>query len=356
MRAGVHPARRILHPLRRHPAQAANKKKELRVLRGALFFFTGVEALRWSPSSRLARTEHRDTLTTRRQLEDPMPVDSPASNGTRTIVLIHGLFLTWSSWEKWVDRYAARGFKVIAQPWPGLEGSVESLRADPTPLKNLDIKTVLDYLDGVIRALDAPPIIMGHSFGGLFAQLLAYRGLGSAAVGVDPGAPVGVLNLPLSTLKAGAPVLANPFNIGNATMLTPEQFHFAFANTLSEDESKALYDRYAVPCANRVLFEGAFENFVPHSAAKVDVKSSRPPILLIAGGEDHIVTAGYTRSNFHLISQSPGISAFKEFPGRPHFTGAVEGWEAVADYALDWALNPVATVATEPEPSTAGTT
>jgi pimeloyl-ACP methyl ester carboxylesterase len=106
---------------------------------------------------------------------------------------------------------------------------------------------------------------------------------------------------------------------------------------------KALYDRYAVACANRVLFEGAFENFVPHSAAKVDVKSSRPPILLIAGGEDHLVTPGYTRSNFHLISQSPGISAFKEFPGRPHFTGAVEGWEAVADYALDWALNPVAT-------------
>jgi pimeloyl-ACP methyl ester carboxylesterase len=282
-----------------------------------------------------------------------MAIEKSAPNGARNIVLIHGLFLTWSSWEKWVERYSARGFNVIAPPWPGLEGSVEELRRDPTPLKHLDIKKVLDHLDGVIRALDSPPIIMGHSFGGLFTQLLAYRGLGSAAVGIDPGAPVGVLSLPLSTLKAGAPVLANPFNIGNATMLTPEQFHYAFTNTISEDESKALYDRYAIPCANRVLFEGAFENFVPHSAAKADVKSDRPPILLIAGGADHLVTPGYTMSNYHLISQSPGISAFKEFPGRPHFTGGVEGWEAVADYALDWALTPAATTATEHEPAIA---
>jgi pimeloyl-ACP methyl ester carboxylesterase len=280
-------------------------------------------------------------------LEVTMPVDTSTPKAAPTIVLIHGLFLTTSSWGKWVERYTARGFNVLAPAWPGLDGTVEELRADPTPLKRLDIKTVLEHLDGVIRALASPPIIMGHSFGGLFAQLLAYRGLGCAAVGIDPGAPVGVLSLPLTTLRAGAPVLANPFNIGNATMLSPEQFHYAFTNTLPEDESKVLYDRYAVPCANRVLFEGAFENFVPHSAAKVDVKSERPPILLIAGGEDHLVTPGYTRSNFHLISQSPGISAFKEFPGRPHFTGAVEGWEAVADYALDWALDPKASTETE---------
>ena len=272
-----------------------------------------------------------------------MPTDKSIPNAPGTIVLIHGLFLTRSSWEKWVERYSARGFTVIAPGWPGLDGTVEELRRDPTPLKRLDIKTVLDHFDALIRALDSPPIIMGHSFGGLFAQLLAYRGLGSAAVGIDPGAPVGVFSLPLSTLKAGAPVLGNPFNIGNATMLTPEQFHYAFTNTITEEDSKRLYDRYAVPCANRVLFEGAFENFVPHSAAKVDVTIDRAPILLIAGGADHLVTPGYTRSNFHLISQSPGISAFKEFPGRPHFTGAVEGWEAVADYALEWALNPRAT-------------
>jgi pimeloyl-ACP methyl ester carboxylesterase len=278
-----------------------------------------------------------------------MSANASPSNSSKTIVLIHGLFLTHSSWDKWVERYSARGFNVIAAPWPGLDRSVQELRDDPAPLTKLDIKTIVDHLDGVVRALAAPPIIMGHSFGGLFAQLLAYRGLGSAAVGVDPGAPAGVLTLPFSTLKASAPVLANPLNVGNATMLTPEQFHYAFTNTVSEDASKQLYDRYAVPCANRVLFEGAFENFVPHSPARIDVKIERPPILLIAGGADHLVTADYTRANFKLISQSPSSTAFKEFPGRPHFTGAVEGWEAVADYALDWALNPVAGVPDERE-------
>lgn len=271
-----------------------------------------------------------------------MSVDPTAATASRTIVLIHGLFLTWSSWEKWVERYTARGFKVLAPGWPGLDGAVEELRGDPTPFTQLSIEKVVDYLDAFVRKLESPPIIMGHSFGGLFAQLLAYRGLGSAAVGIDPGAPAGVLELPFSTLKASAPVLANPLNVGHATMLTPEQFHYAFTNTVPEGKSMELYDKYAVPCANRVLFEGAFENFVPHSPAHVDVKIERPPILLIAGGADHLVTAGYTRSNFKLISQSPSTTAFKEFPGRPHFTGAVDGWEEVADYALEWALAPVA--------------
>jgi pimeloyl-ACP methyl ester carboxylesterase len=256
----------------------------------------------------------------------------------QTVILIHGLFLTHASWDGWVARYKARGLNAVAISWPGLEGTVEELRADPAPLTQLSIEKVLDSLDAQVRAIDPTAIIMGHSFGGLFAQLLAYRGLGSAVVGVDAGAPAGVLSLPFSTLKAGAPVLANPLNIGKATMLTAQQFHYAFTNTLDEAASLELYNRYAVPCANRVLFEGAFENFVPHSPAHVDVKAERPPILLLAGGEDHLVTAGYTKSNYELIAQSPSMTAFHEFPGRPHFTGAVPGWEAVADYAIDWAL------------------
>ncbi len=261
----------------------------------------------------------------------------------RTIVLIHGLFLNWQSWDHWVERYAARGFEVLTPGWPGLDETVEELRGDPRPLKMLDIKTVLEYLDSFVRALGTPPIIMGHSFGGLFAQLLAYRGLGTAVVGIDSTAPAGVLSLPFSTLKASAPVLANPLNSGNATMLTAEQFRYAFTNTCTEEESQALYDQFAIPCANRVLFEGAFENFVPHSAAHIDVTIDRQPVLLIAGGDDHLVTPDYTRATYKLIRQSPAITAFKEFSGRPHFTGGVPGWEAVADYALDWALSPVAT-------------
>ena len=259
-----------------------------------------------------------------------------------TVVLIHGLFLNWESWHGWVERYSGRGLDVMAAPWPGLDGTVDELRRDPTPLTQLDIQKVLDHYEVLLRSFDERPIVIGHSFGGLFAQLLAYRGLASAAVALDPTAPAGVLSLPFSTLKASAPVLANPLNVGHATMLTAEQFHYAFTNTLSEVESKKLYDRYAVPCANRVLFEGAFENFVPHSPARIDVKADRSPILLVAGGADHLVTPAYTLSNFHLIKHSPAITAFQEFPGRPHFTANVAGWEAVADFAFEWALAPTA--------------
>ena len=274
-----------------------------------------------------------------------MTTSGTAPNGT--IVLIHGLFLSRASWDGWIDRYSERGFRVLAPGWPGMDGTVAELRADPTPLTNLSIAKVLDYYDDYIRAIGVKPIVMGHSFGGLFAQLLAYRGLASVGVGIDPTAPAGVSTLPFSTLKASAPVLSNPLNVGRATMLTPTQFQYAFANTISEAESLELYDTYAIPCANRVLFEGAFENFVPHSPAHIDVKADRPPILLIAGGADHLVTPEYTAANFRLIDQSAAITGFKLFPDRPHFTGHVPGWETVADFALDWALAPTALAPTD---------
>jgi pimeloyl-ACP methyl ester carboxylesterase len=270
-------------------------------------------------------------------------LNSEPSAAKPEILLIHGLFLSHTSWEQWITRYRSRGYTVHAPGWPGLEATVDQLRADPTPLTKLDIKTVLEFFTAYIRDMHSLPIVIGHSFGGMFAQLLAYRGLATACVGLDPTAPAGVRSLPFSTLKSSAPVLANPFNVNKATMLTPEQFHYAFTNTLSPEESLVLYNRYAIPCADRVLFEGAFENFVPGSPAHIDVTIDRPPILLIAGGSDHLVTPSYTRSNAQLIGQSPGITAFREYPGRPHFTGAVPGWEAVADDALDWAEAPVAT-------------
>ncbi|MBV8171793.1 MAG: alpha/beta hydrolase [Candidatus Eremiobacteraeota bacterium] len=265
-----------------------------------------------------------------------------AAKPARTIALIHGLFLNHQSWDPWVERYKQRGFDVRPLAWPGLEGSVEELRNDPTPLTKLSVKSVLDNLSAQVSKLKSP-IIMGHSFGGLFAQLLAYHGFGSAVVGIDPTAPAGVLELPFSTLRAAAPVLANPLNVDKATMLTPEQFHYAFTNTVSTEKSRELYERYAIPCANRVLFEGAFENFAVHSPARVDVKADRAPILIIAGGQDHLVPFSYSKANFELISKSPGVTALKVFGERPHFTGGVDGWEEVADFAIDWALDPSAT-------------
>ncbi len=265
-----------------------------------------------------------------------------ATGGRGTIVLIHGLFLNWSSWDMWVTKYSAEGYDVIAPGWPGMSGTVEELRSDPTPIKKQRIESIVDYYAELIGGFHSQPIIMGHSFGGLFAQLLAYRGLGSAVVAIHPGAPAGILELPFSTLKASAPVLANPFHLDDATMLTPEQFHYAFTNTVSDDASRALYDRYAIPCANHVFFEGAVENFVPHSPGRIDVGADRSPLLIIAGSDDHLVTPGYAWKNFQLVDASPGVTAFREFPGRPHFTGVLPGWEAVADYALNWAAAPTA--------------
>ena len=170
----------------------------------------------------------------------------------RNIVLIHGLYLNWESWQPWVDRYTARGFNVVAKPWPGLEGTVEQLRADPTPLKGLEMKTVGDYLTEYLETFATPPIVIGHSFGGFFAQLLAYRNVCSAAVALDPTAPAGLFKLPLESLKAALPVLGNPLRANDATMPTPEQFHYGFTNTLSEAASRPLYDRYAIPCVNAI--------------------------------------------------------------------------------------------------------
>ena len=261
----------------------------------------------------------------------------------RTIVLIHGLYLNWESWGNWVERYTARGFDVVAAPWPGLEGTVAELRTDPTPMKGLTMKAVADHFDAYLRTFPTPPIVMGHSFGGFFAELMAHRELCDVAVAIDPTAPAGIFKLPLESLKAALPVLGNPFGANDATMPTPEQFHYGFTNTEPPEIAQPLYDRFTIPCVNRVFFDGTLENFNPESVGRVDVTAKRSPVLLIAGGADHIVTPEFTRAHFALIAQSPSLTAFKEFPGRPHFTGAVPGWEAVADYALEWALYPVAT-------------
>ena len=275
---------------------------------------------------------------------DAIRYHSEQSDGDRpTIVLIHGLFLNYESWQPWIDRYTARGCNVLAPGWPGMHRTVEELRADPSPMKGLSMQTVADFYETFVRELDEPPIVIGHSFGGFFAQLLAYRGACDVAVGLDPTAPAGLYRLPRSSFRSALPVLGNPLGVNDATVLTPEQFHYGFTNTENEATSRELYDRWAIPCVNRVFFEGTVENFVPNSPGQIDVKAPRRPVLLIAGGEDHIVTPGYTRSHFELIADSPSVTGFREFPGRPHFINGVSGWEDVADYALDWALDPVQT-------------
>ncbi|MEV0455094.1 alpha/beta hydrolase [Catellatospora methionotrophica] len=256
-----------------------------------------------------------------------------------TIVLIHGLWMTPLSWEHWVEHYTEAGYRVLAPSWPGLEGGVEALRRDPSPLAGLGVGEVADHYERIIADLDRPPIIMGHSFGGALTQILLGRGLGAAGVAINSAQVKGVYRLPLTQLKAASPVLGNPANRTKAVPFTPEQFHYAFTNTLTAEQSRQVYDRYHVPAAARALFQGAFANLDGRSPLAVDVRrDDRAPLLFVAGGADHIVPPSVNRANHRLYRHSSAITDYQEFPGRSHHTVGQDGWQQVADYALAWAV------------------
>ena len=279
-----------------------------------------------------------------------MTTDATDPTSADTIVLIHGLWMTPRSWEHWAARYESQGYTVLAPAWPGMESDVEALNEDPSPIADLHVEQIVDHYEAIIRGLDSPPIVMGHSFGGLFTQLLLDRGVCSVGVGVASGTVKGVLDLPLSTVKATSPVLRNPFNKGKAIPLDRKQFHYAFTNTLDQAESDAIYDRYHVPAASTVLFESAFANLHRHPPTEVDFDNDdRAPMLFIAFENDHIIPPKATRHNAEKYEGSKALTSFREFPGRPHFPGA-PGWEEVADYALEWALDPAAVEARASQP------
>lgn len=271
---------------------------------------------------------------------------APAAQ-TDTVVLIHGLWMTPLSWEHWITRYEQRGMRVITPGYPGIElgvAGVEALRRDPSPLANLGVREVYEHLAAVIGALDGKPIIMGHSFGGAFVQLLLDAGFGSAGVSIDGAAVKGVKALPFSEIKATFPVLRNPANLHRAVPISEKEFHYAFTNNLSLEASKAVYDRYSVPVSGRMLFQGGLANFTPDAATTYNfANGERAPLLFIAGGNDHILPPAVQRENYEKNARgSQAISAYKLFPGRSHYTCGEQGWEAVADFALDWAQAPVA--------------
>lgn len=264
----------------------------------------------------------------------------PATVTPDTVVLIHGLWVTPRSWEHWVPYYEAKGLKVLTPAYPGFEIEVEALRENPQVIAELTAPDTVDHLASVIESVATPPIIMGHSFGGTLTQLLLARGLGSAGVVIDSAPTEGVRVNPVSQARSLFPALKNPANRHKAVGFTPEEWHYAFANTLDEEASRAAWDRYAIAAPGHWVFEyGLFANFKPgHQDTWVDYSADRAPLLFIGGEKDHIMPPSVNKSNAKHYKKSPALTEYYEFEGRDHWTCGAPGWEAVADHALDWAL------------------
>jgi pimeloyl-ACP methyl ester carboxylesterase len=263
----------------------------------------------------------------------------PRSRKPDTVVLVHGLWMTPRSWEHWVQHYQAKGYRVVTPTYPGFEIELEALRQNPDVIANITVPETVEHLAAVIEQIEVAPIIMGHSFGGTLTQLLLGRGLGSAGVVIDSAPTEGVRVNPLSQIRSLFPALKNPANRQRAVGFTPEEFHYAFANTLTEEESKAVWDRYAIAApGNWVWAYGLIANFKPgRQETWVDYSKDRAPLLFIAGEKDHIMPPSVNRSNAKHYRSSPALTDYYEFAGRDHWTCGAPGWEAVADYALDWA-------------------
>ena len=256
----------------------------------------------------------------------------------QTIVLVHGLWMTPRSWEHWVTHYQAQGHTVLTPGYPGFDIEVEALRQNPEIIADLTVPDTVDHLAAVIEEVESPPIIMGHSFGGTLTQLLLARGLGCAGVAIDSAPTEGVRVNPISQARSLFPALKNPANRHKAVGFTPEEFHYAFTNTLSEEDSRAAWDRYQIPAPGNWIWEfGLFANFKPgHQETWVDYSADRAPLLFIGGSEDHIMPTSVNKSNARHYKKSPAVTEYHEFEGRDHWTCAAPGWEAVADYALTW--------------------
>jgi pimeloyl-ACP methyl ester carboxylesterase len=256
-----------------------------------------------------------------------------------TIVLIHGFWVTPRSWEHWKTHYEGRGFRVLTPAYPGFEGEVEALNADPTPIAEVTLPAIVESLSELVRGLDRPPILIGHSAGGTIVQLLLDRGLGAVGVVLNSAPTEGVTVVPLSQLRSAWAVLKNPANRHRAVGLTEEQWHYAFTNTFGDEESRALYRRYHVPASGRILWNSVLANLMPGPQdAHVDyANDARPPLLFVSGGEDHIQPPAVQRSNARHY-RGDTVTELREYPGYAHLLPAQAGWERIADEVLDWAL------------------
>ena len=237
--------------------------------------------------------------------------------------------------------FEAQGYRVLTPAYPGFEIEVEALREQPEVIAGQKVPAIVDHIAEIIDGLEKPPIIMGHSFGGTLTQLLVARGLGCAAVAIDSAPTEGVRVNPPAQVKSLFPVLKNPANRHKAVGFTPEEFHYAFTNTLSREDSDKVYERYHIAAPGSFVWDfGLIANFKPgHQETWVDYDNDdRAPLLFIAGGKDHIMPASVNKSNAKHYKKSAAVTEFHAFPDRDHWTCAAPGWEEVADLALSWAV------------------
>ena len=262
-------------------------------------------------------------------------IDQANASGRAPVVFVHGLWLLPSSWDRWASVFDDAGYTTLSPGWPDDPETVAQAKEHPEVFAGKSIDDVADHYCDVIHELTVKPAVIGHSFGGLITQIIAGRGDAAASVAIDPAPFRGVLPLPISALKSASPVLDNPFNINRAVPLTYDQFRYAFANAVDEDEAKALYDAYAVPASGKPLFQAATANLNPWTEAKVDTENpDRGPLLIIEGENDHTVPMSIADAAYKRQERNPGVTEFVEIPGRGHALTIDSGWRDVANVAL----------------------
>jgi len=275
-----------------------------------------------------------DVITPREAEE----VERTNASGRVPVVFVHGLWLLPSSWERWAERFEEAGYAALTPSWPDDPETIQEARAHPEVFAGKTLRRVADHVAAVIAGLDRTPVVMGHSTGGLIAQMLADRGLAVATVAIDPGPFRGVLPLPVSTLRVSAPVLANPRNRGRAVALTFDQFKYGWANALGEDEARTLYDGYHVAAPGVALMQMANANLNPWTEARVHpANPDRGPLLIIEGEKDHTVPWAVANAAYKRQRRNPGVTEIVKVPDRGHSLTIDHGWREVADTALAFA-------------------
>jgi pimeloyl-ACP methyl ester carboxylesterase len=260
------------------------------------------------------------------------------STANRTpLMLIHGAWLSARSWDNFAEYFRNRGFDVSVPEWPRKSGDVEELRNDADEIKGLGLPEIVDHYEAQIRSLDQPPVLIGHSFGGLIVELLLDRGLGHAGVAMSPAPPKGILVLPFASLKAAAPALAHPSKWHGVVTLTLEEFTYAFVNTFSSEEAAAAYEKYAVPETGQIFYEAGFANFHLHPPTEVHFKNDeRAPLLIVGAEKDQTVPASLSHQQYGKYEKSDAQTDYIAFPGRPHLMMVAEGWEEIAAGIESW--------------------